>query len=57
MAYGYGKKVVGMSAKKKTTTKKKVPKGYHMMPNGKLMKGATHKAGKRKTPVKRTTKR
>jgi len=22
---------------------KKVPKGYHRMPNGKLMKGATHK--------------
>jgi hypothetical protein len=56
MAYGYGKKVGGMSAKKKTT-KKKVPKGYHMMPNGKLMKGATHKAGKRKTPVRRTGKR
>lgn len=23
--------------------KKKVPKGYHMMPNGKLMKGPKHK--------------
>lgn len=24
------------------TKKKKVPKGYHVMPNGKLMKGAKH---------------
>ena len=59
MPYGkgtYGSKV-GRPAKKKTTTKKKVPKGFHMMPNGKLMKGATHKAGKRKTPVRRTGKR
>jgi len=28
-----------MAAKKK----KKVPAGYHMMPNGKLMKGKKHK--------------
>ena len=28
---------------KKTKTKK-VPKGYHKMPNGKLMKGSSHKA-------------
>jgi len=25
----------------------KAPKGYHRMPNGKLMKGATHKEGAR----------
>lgn len=30
----------GMAKKK---SKKSVPKGYHMMPNGKLMKGAKHK--------------
>lgn len=28
--------------------RKKAPKGYHYMPNGKLMKGATHKKGKKK---------
>ena len=28
--------------------KKKAPKGYHYMPNGKLMKGATHKSGRKK---------
>ena len=28
-------------AKKKT---KKIPKGYHKMPNGKLMKGSSHAA-------------
>jgi len=32
---------------KKTKTKK-VPKGYHKMPNGKLMKGASHPRGKKK---------
>jgi len=49
MPYGkgtYGSKV-GRPAKKKA--KKKVPKGYHMMPNGKLMKGSSHKSrGKKK---------
>jgi len=40
----YGKKV-GRPAKKKATTKA-VPKGYHRMPNGKLMKGAKHKGKK-----------
>ena len=38
--------------KKKTMTakkpKKKAPKGYHYMPDGRLMKGATHKSGKKK---------
>lgn len=29
------------------TNKKKVPAGYHMMPNGKLMKGASHKPPKK----------
>ena len=27
---------------------KKTPKGYHRMPNGKLMKGAKHKSKKKK---------
>jgi len=31
-----------------TKPKKKAPKGYHYMPNGKLMKGATHKSGRKK---------
>lgn len=31
----------------KATPKKKAPKGYHYMPNGKLMKNSDHK-GKRK---------
>lgn len=38
-------------ALKKVTSKKKpvkaVPKGFHRMPNGKLMKGAKHKAKKK----------
>ncbi len=37
-------------AVKKKTTKKAVPKGFHRMPNGKLMKGAKH-------PTKKTTKK
>jgi len=37
---GYGKK--------KKTTKKKVPPGYHLMPSGKLMKGSKHPTGKKK---------
>ena len=48
MPYGkgtYGSKV-GRPTKKK---KGPVPKGMHRMPNGKLMKGATHKVrGKKK---------
>lgn len=28
---------------RKTNKSKKVPKGYHLMPNGKLMKGPKHK--------------
>ena len=35
----------GADVKKKT---KKVPKGFHRMPNGKLMKGSTHKSKKKK---------
>ena len=42
IGYGYGKK------KKKKSTKKKTPKGYHRMPNGKLMRGSTHPKKKRK---------
>ena len=30
------------------TKKKAAPKGYHKMPNGKLMKGTTHKSPKKK---------
>ena len=30
------------SKKKGGSIKKKVPKGYHKMPNGKLMKGTKH---------------
>lgn len=37
----------------KKPTKKKVPAGYHYMPNGKLMKGDKHptkkKSGKKKS--------
>ena len=33
--------------KRKAAKKKKAPKGYHRMPNGKLMKGAAH-GGKKK---------
>jgi len=40
MAYGYGKK--------KKKKRKKAPKGYHYMPNGKLMKGSSHAKKKRK---------
>ena len=38
------------SKKKKKSTKKRAPKGYHRMPNGKLMKGSTHpkKKGKKR---------
>lgn len=32
----------------KSKKKKKAPAGYHIMPNGKLMKGATHKKRKKK---------
>jgi hypothetical protein len=32
--------------KKKGKKKKKAPKGYHIMPNGKLMKGSAHKTKK-----------
>jgi hypothetical protein len=41
MAYN---KPVKKTVKKKLT--KAVPKGYHKMPNGKLMKGAKHKRKK-----------
>jgi hypothetical protein len=44
-----------MAAKKKTSVRGKrpasVPKGYHRMPDGSLMKGASHKAA----PAKKTT--
>mgnify|MGYP003624867951 FL=1 len=36
----------------KKTTKKKAPKGYHYMPNGKLMKGDNHPAKKTKKKKK-----
>jgi len=41
MAYGIK---TGRPAKKK---KAPVPKGMHRMPNGKLMRGTTHKAKKK----------
>ena len=37
----------------KNMPKKKAPKGYHYMPNGKLMKGASHKAAPKKKKVKK----
>jgi hypothetical protein len=33
---------------KRKGKKKKAPKGYHYMPNGKLMKGTTHGRKKKK---------
>lgn len=36
------------SKRKKTTRRKKAPKGYHYMPNGKLMKDSAHNKRKRK---------
>jgi hypothetical protein len=36
----------GVYKKGGSVKKKKTPKGYHKMPNGKLMKGATHKGKK-----------
>ena len=37
----------------KNMPKKKAPKGYHYMPDGKLMKGASHKKKTKKKPVKK----
>lgn len=31
----------------KSSPKKSVPKGYHKMPDGKIMKGSTHKTKKK----------
>lgn len=43
-----------MKGKNMPNKKKKAPKGYHYMPDGKLMKGATHKAAtKKKKKVKK----
>jgi len=39
--------------KRRKVAKKKVPKGYHRMPNGKLMKGATHGRKKKKASKKK----
>jgi hypothetical protein len=40
--------------KRKTKTKaKRAPKGYHRMPNGKLMKGASHGGKKKKASKKK----
>ena len=36
------------SGKKKTSRRKKAPKGYHYMPNGRLMKDSAHTKRKRK---------
>lgn len=45
-----GMKKSGMKKKpmKKKTTAKKVPPGFHRMPDGSIMKGATHGGGKKK---------
>ena len=42
-----GMKKSGMKKKpmKKKTTVKKVPPGFHRMPDGSIMKGSTHKGG------------
>jgi len=37
--------------------KKKTPKGYHRMPNGKLMKGSTHSSTKKKNGRQSSNKR
>ena len=37
----------GKSKTTKKTTTKKVPKGYHKMPDGKIMKNGTHKNKKK----------
>ena len=42
-----------MAVKKRKAKSKKVPKGYHRMPNGKLMKGATHGRKKKKASKKK----
>ena len=45
-----------MATRKKVVSGKRpgaVPKGYHRMPDGSLMKGASHKAA----PAKKTTSR
>jgi len=43
-----------MRGKNMPKKKKKAPKGYHYMPDGKLMKGASHKASsKKKKKVKK----
>ena len=39
--------------KRKAAKKKKAPKGYHRMPNGKLMKGASHGRKKKKASKKK----
>jgi len=39
---------VGKKKPKKGKKKKRAPKGYHRMPNGKLMKGAAHGSSKKK---------
>ncbi len=44
----YGKKKpMKKSIKKKTTTKKRAPKGFHYMPNGRLMKDSDMKKKKK----------
>lgn len=42
MAYGKG-----TSRSKMSRLKKKAPKGFHTMPNGKLMRGAKHPTKKK----------
>jgi len=52
----YGKPVKKTAVRPKASKKKPtktVPKGFHRMPNGKLMKGATHKSRSVKGKKKR----
>ena len=48
MPYHSSKTVTSKPVKSKMDKKKKTPKGFHRMPNGKLMKGAKHPTSKKK---------
>ena len=47
MALPYMTAKATSGGKKKKKAAKKAPKGYHRMPNGKLMKGAKHPTKKK----------
>jgi hypothetical protein len=48
-------KKAAKDAKKKAPAKKKTPKGFHRMPDGKLMKGETHGSRPKKNSPKKKT--